>query len=316
MKTTVAPSSTTQAVSQHRSSNLAASNIRGLKPANSNQIAVAQLVTTGQQLKRTLRSGSHSKAVTQDTAQLQKYVFEGKSGSGGEAMVQNYYNRKVEAQYQTQRYDAEVVVLEKASKQIEDALAESFGRENVDDSKRHGYNAKLYVRVSKGPCCSCRNLFKGFSQDYPGVKIIIQYNQKTKQETDPVAKDRDLAVLKYGYDKATEHAEIGGFIQNMTPKPSIPAVNARAGGKMNQQMFDVQLSEYKKQKDKSLTPIQFLTENFRGCDDAGKALVAAWIRDTLNWELSADDLNELKAIGNQAQASDGHVVAKAHMIEI
>lgn len=63
-------------------------------------------------------------------------------------------------------------------------------------------SVEIFVRISKGPCTSCRNLINIFRRRNPGIRIVIEYQQAAPQVKEAVGKDRGQAALSYGYEDA------------------------------------------------------------------------------------------------------------------
>lgn len=64
----------------------------------------------------------------------------------------------------------------------------------------------LYLRGSKGPCTSCKDIITRFRRDFPYVKVICEYRQGTAQEKDVASKAPDQDQLTYGYADAVSLA--------------------------------------------------------------------------------------------------------------
>lgn len=64
----------------------------------------------------------------------------------------------------------------------------------------------LYLRGSKGPCTSCKDIISRFRRDFPSVKVICEYRQGAAQEQDVASKAPDQERLTYGYTDAVSLA--------------------------------------------------------------------------------------------------------------
>ena len=117
------------------------------------------------------------------------------SGSSGEK-VDGFYHDTAQGidKWKLQSRDAEVAILQKLENWIEEhqVEVEKFTRKTI------------YIKISKGPCDSCRSLINKFRVRHPSFKVIMQYSQTGAKESDRNgAKDKGQATLAYGYGDAT-----------------------------------------------------------------------------------------------------------------
>ena len=233
------------------------------------------------------------------------------SGHSGER-VDGHYHGRAQSREAThlQSRDAEVAILQKA----EDWLA---ARPNLSCYSV----AKLYVKISKGPCNSCRSLINEFRQRNQGVRIVIEYTQAAAVTREQVGKDRGQKALSYGYEDALPRsgaasaAASSGFVK-VLPETGIAEPSNPKGFKANtlNGIWDQYRSKYAGSR--SMTDIDdFISELtwLKREKDEYQENFRRWLIDKAEYEhaitLTASDQAHLSATRAPSRGRDVHAEA-------
>lgn len=172
----------------------------------------------------------------------------------------------------------------------------------------------LYIRLSKGPCTSCRDLIKLFKQDFPNVRIVIEYEQKVAMEKEQVGKDQGQAPLSYGFQDAKKvsdksHLKIIPFevIDNI---PGVKGFSATT--------LKTLLDRYMQEHRGDLTKIdKFVSELRAGVmitEETQRAPLAAWMKSSLkklqDESPTDNDFGHLSSLAGQTRGAQVTGVAK------
>ncbi len=164
-----------------------------LKAINQNPADREAFDSLSWQQKGIMRSLLYDKGKTFDfyseLAKMDK-TFTGASGD----IVNGPYHQHTDAKHDLsfQSRDAEVAILQKVDNYLRSL--------NFRTKYLH---FDLFIRLSKGPCTACRQLFtQKFKAHYPNARLIIEYNQTHAHETADAPLNSSQRRLTYGFEDA------------------------------------------------------------------------------------------------------------------
>ena len=202
--------------------------------------------------------------------------------------VNGFYHETAQQNQATnlQSRDAEVSMLQKIEDWLMDEKAHVAVYESVD----------VFIRISKGPCNSCRNLIKLFRARHPGVRIVLEYQQDAPITKDIFGKESDQKALSYGYGDAKERKSPNHFLK-LFPGQAVEQPARVKGYRANTLAVIYEgFLESKKEIDPYIDglPVTILNKK------EDKPLLKQWLRQKVLYEqshhLSEYDMQELHLI--------------------
>ncbi len=229
------------------------------------------------------------------TNQLQ---FNGQSGTTARGRYKDIAHANPQTNLQSN--DAEVHVLNDANAILR----------KLAPAERRNLNVILYMKISKGPCDSCRGLIRQFMHDFPGVKVVVQYAQAQAHVKEQVGKDRGQKALGYGYASAKSGSAGGQHIKVLHPDGELDV--PRVIGQGNPYLMRL-LGEYHAQHGWSESNVAGFVARIGKhlIPDAHRAEVIRWMGQMIineqRTQPTAEDVGQLRTIpaadgGRQVQA--------------